>query len=114
MEGLLVDGVDRNLRRAKEARIIERPHLQDHGRQTRPPCGEMRAAFGAKLPRHRFLKIAPRELLGRALRVAKAFWRHEHEHVWSAPGNIPAFTAVALGLERRFALGHLAHLPTIV
>jgi hypothetical protein len=32
MEGLLVDGVDRHLRDAKEARIIERPHLQDHGR----------------------------------------------------------------------------------
>jgi len=34
-------------------------------------------------------------------------------NTFGAPGNILAFTAVALGLERRFALGHLAHLPTI-
>ena len=30
MEGLLVDGIDRHLRRAKQARIIERADFQNH------------------------------------------------------------------------------------
>jgi hypothetical protein len=48
VKGLLVDGVDRHLRRPKNTRIIERADLQDHGRQARPTGQDMRAAIGTK------------------------------------------------------------------
>ena len=62
MESLLVDGVDRHLRAAEQAGIVERADFQDHGRQAGPPCDQMGAAFGAEFPRHRAFKIAAREL----------------------------------------------------
>src|ERR1700688_833160 len=62
MERLLVDGVDRHLRAAKKARIVERADFQDHRRQTRPARDQMRAAFAAKFPRHGAFKVAAREL----------------------------------------------------
>jgi hypothetical protein len=49
MERLLVDRVDRHLRRAEQGGIIERPDLQDHGGQARTPRREVRATIGAEL-----------------------------------------------------------------
>src|ERR1700686_3031264 len=104
MESLLVDGVDRHLRPAKKAWIVERADFQDHGGQTGPARDQMGAAFGAKFPRHRAFKIAAHKLLGRPRGVTEAIGRHEHEHVWRAAADILAFAEVALRLERRLAL----------
>src|SRR5260370_14845492 len=62
--GLLVDGVDRDLGAAEQAGIVERADLQNHGGQTRRPCDDMGAAFGAEFPCHRALQVAAFELLG--------------------------------------------------
>src|SRR5262245_1785559 len=105
MERLLVDRVDRHLRRAEHARIIERPDFQDHGRQSWPPRNEMRAAFGAEFARDRLVEVAALELLRRALGVAKAIARHEQEHIWRAAADVLALAAVALRLQGRLALG---------
>src|SRR3984957_13592412 len=113
MESLLVDGVDRHLRSAKKAWIVERADFQDDGGEARAARDQMRTAFGAKFPRHRAIKIAARKLLGRRRSVTKAIGRHEHEHVWRAAADILAFAAVALRLEHRLALGHIAHLAAI-
>src|SRR5258707_6355250 len=51
VESLFVDGVDRHLRAAEQAGIVERADLQDHGRQNRRPRPPIRAAFGAKVTR---------------------------------------------------------------
>jgi hypothetical protein len=64
MEGLLVDRVDRHLRGAEKARIIERPNFQNHCRKTRPPRHKMRAAFGAELACHGALEIRARKVFG--------------------------------------------------
>src|SRR6266702_8841319 len=80
MEGLLVDGVDRHLRRAEQARVVERSDFQDHVGQAWPARGQVRAAFGTKLPRDRVLKIAAGKLLWRTLGVAKAIGRHQQKH----------------------------------
>src|SRR5579872_393886 len=109
MEGLLVDGEDRHLRRAKEARVVERSDLQDHERQVEAPGGQMRPAIGAELARHRRLEIAAGESLGRAAHVAEALRPHQHEHIRRAAADILAFAAMALRLEPRLALGDVAH-----
>src|SRR5579862_8207194 len=113
MERLLVDGVDRHLRAAKKARIVQRTDFQDHGGQTGPAREEVRAAFAAKFPRHGALEIAAGKLLGRPRRVTEAVGRHEHEHVRRAAADILAFAAVALRFEHRLALGHIAYLAAI-
>src|SRR5580692_4305672 len=113
MESLLVDGVDRHLRPAKKAWIVERADFQDHGVETRAAREQMRAAFGAKFPRHGAFEIAARKLPGRPRGVTEAIGRHEHEHVRRAATDILAFAAVALRLEHRLALGHIAHLAAI-
>src|SRR4029077_17610856 len=113
MESLLVDGIDRHLRPGKKAWIVERSDFQDHGVETRAAREQMRAAFGAKFPRHRTFTVAAGKLLGRPRGVTEAVGRHEHEHVWRAAADILAFAAVALRLEHRLALGHIAHLATI-
>src|SRR4029077_16506473 len=113
MESLLVDGVDRHLRPAKKAWIVERADFQDDGGETRATREQMRAAFGAKFPCHRAFKIAAAKLLGRPGGVMEAIGRHEHEHVWRAAADKLAFTAVALRFECGLALGHIAHLAAI-
>src|SRR5580692_3154878 len=61
----------------------------------------------------RAFKVAACKLLGRPRGVTEAVGRHEHEHVWRAAADILAFAAVALRLEHRLALGHIAHLAAI-
>src|ERR1700757_4104406 len=61
MEGLLVDGVDRHLRCAKESRIVERSDFKDDHRQIRSSRCEMGPAFAAKLTRDRVFEIGTRE-----------------------------------------------------
>lgn len=77
MKGLLVDGVDRHLRRPENTWIIERADLQDHSRQTRPTGQDMRASFGTELPRHGAIEIAARKLFRRPFGVTEAFGRHQ-------------------------------------
>jgi len=113
MEGLLVDGEDRHLRGAKHSGIVERADFQNRRGQTRPTCGHMGAAFGAKFPRHRVLEIAAGKLLRRSLGVAEAVTRHQQKQVGRAAGDILACAAVALRLLHRLALGHIAHLAAI-
>ena len=113
MESLLVDGVDRHLRLAEKSWIVERADFQDHGRQSRPPRDEVRAAFAAEFPRHGAFKIAAGKLPGRSLGVAKAAGRHENKHVGRAAGDILAFAAMALRPQYRLALGEVAHRATI-
>src|SRR5271156_5324945 len=72
MKSLLIDRVDRHLRAAEQAWIVERAHFQDRGRQARPPREETRAAFGAEFPRHGAFEIAAGKLLGRPLGITKA------------------------------------------
>src|ERR1700731_4882910 len=113
MESLLVDGVDRHLRAAKKAWIVKRADFQDHGGEPRAARDQMRAAFGAKFPRHSAFEIAARKLPGRPRGVMEAIGRHEHEHVRRAAADILAFAAVALRLEHRLALGHITHLAAV-
>ena len=113
MEGLLVERVDRHLRSAVQARIVQRSDLQDHHRQVRPAGREMGAAILAEFARHRPIEIAAGEALGRAAHVAEALGRHQHEHVRRAAADVLAFAAVTLRFEARFAVGHVTHFPTI-
>src|SRR4029077_20190841 len=108
MERLLVDRVDRHLRAAEQAGIIWLADLQDHGVQARPPRQDVRAAFGAKFPRHRVVEIAALELLGRAFGVAEAVGRHQHEHVGRTARDVLALAAMTLRLQRGLALGDIA------
>ena len=80
VEGLLVDGIDRDLRAAEHAGIVEGADL-DHDDRYPRPVDEVRPAFGAKFACHRFLQIAAGKLLGRALGVFEAVGRHRHEEV---------------------------------
>src|SRR5258707_14803353 len=75
MESLLVDGEDRHLRAAIQAGVVERADFQDHRGQPRPARKHMRAAFGAKFPRHGALEIAARKLPRRSLGIAEAAGR---------------------------------------
>src|SRR5882724_807021 len=113
VESLFVDGVDRHLRAAEQAGIVERADLQDHGRHNRRPRHQMRAAFGAKVPRHGAFKIAAPKLFGRPRGIAEAVGRHQDKHVGRAAGDILALAAMALRLHHRLALGHIAHLAAI-
>src|SRR5262249_6706421 len=113
MEGLFVDGIDRHLRRAKQTRIIKRADLQDDQWQPRSPGYEVGPAFTAKFARHRAFEIGTREFARFAARVTKALRRHEHEHVRRAAADILAFAAMALRLEARFALCHVANFTAI-
>src|SRR6266478_4791989 len=113
VESLFVDGVDRHLRAAEQAGIVERADLQDHGRHNRRPRHQMRAAFGAKVPGHGAFKIAARKLFGRPRGIAEAIGRHQDKHVGRAAGDILALAAMALRLHHRLAFGHIAHLTAI-
>ena len=77
VKGLLVEGVDRHLRRPENTRMIERADLQDHSRQTRPAGQDMRAAFGTELPRHGAIEIAACKLFRCPLGVTEAIGRHQ-------------------------------------
>src|SRR6266446_894838 len=68
----------------------------------------MGPAFATKLARHWAFEIGTREFAGFAARVTKALRRHEHEHVRRAAADVLAFAAMALRLEARFALCHVA------
>src|SRR5581483_6182606 len=109
MESLFVDREDRHLRRAVEARIVERADFQDDGVQARPTGDQMGAAFGAEFPRHRAVEVAARELLGRSLAITESAGRHDHEHIWRAAAEILAFAAVTLRLQHRRARSDIAH-----
>jgi len=109
MENLLVNREYCHLPSTKKARVVERPHFQDDGGQTRPPRSQMRAAFGAEFSRDRPLNIASRKLLRFPLRVTESIGWHEKEHVGRAAADILAFTAVALRLQHRLAFSHIAH-----
>ena len=85
MKGLLVDDVDRHLRRSKDARIMSVPTFADHGRQARPAGQDMRAALGTKLPSHGAIEIGARKLLWRPFGVTEAFGRHQQKHVGEPP-----------------------------
>src|SRR6516165_7149344 len=113
MEGLFVDGIDRHLRRAKQTRIVKRADLQDNQWQTRSSRCEMGPAFAAKFARHGAFEIGTREFARFAARVTKALRLHEHEHVRRAAADILAFAAMALRLEARFALCHVANFTAI-
>src|ERR1700745_2413843 len=73
----------------------------------------MSPAFAAKLTRHRAFEIGPRECARFAACVTKALGRHQHEHVRSAAADVLAFAAMALCLESRFALRHVANFAAI-
>src|SRR5437588_12130944 len=47
VKGLLVDGVDRHLRRPENTLIIERADLQDHSLQTKPTGQDRPGSFAA-------------------------------------------------------------------
>jgi hypothetical protein len=79
LEGLFVAGVGRHLRPAEQARIVERPGLEDnrakaeaarHNLGTRSPAGL--AGDGA-------FEIVACELPRRAARVFETLWRHQDD-----------------------------------
>src|SRR6185437_10715883 len=112
VEGLLVDREDRHLRR-ELLRIVERADLHHDDWTARWLGGEVGAAVGAELARHRPLEVAAREGLGRALGVLVAGGRHDDERVGRAAGDVLAFAAVALRLQHRLALGDVADVAAI-
>ena len=69
--------------------------------------------FATKLACHWAFEIGAREFAWFAARVTKALRRHEHEHVRRAAADVLAFAAMALRLEARFALGHVANFTAI-
>src|SRR5215467_4206826 len=73
----------------------------------------MGPAFATKLTRHWAFEIGTREFARFAACVAKAFRRHEHEHVWRATADVLAFAAMALCLESRFAFCHVPNFTAI-
>src|SRR4029077_9037382 len=113
MKGLLVDGIDCHLRRAKLTRIIKRADFQDNEWQAGSSRCEMGAAFATKFARHRAFEVGTREFTRFAARVTKALWRHEHEHDRRAAADILAFAAMALRLQARFAVCHVANFTAI-
>ena len=113
MEGLFVDGIDRHLRCAEQTRIIKRADLQDDQRQTRSSRCQMGPAFATKLTRHGAFEIGTREFARFAAGVTKALRRDQHEHVRRATADVLAFAAMALCLESRFALRHVANFTAI-
>src|SRR5262245_31296480 len=113
MEGLLVDGIDRHLGRAEQARIIKRADLQDYKRKVWWSRCQMGPAFATKLTRHRIFEIGAREFARLAARVTKALRRHEHEHVRPATCDVLAFAAMTLCLEPRLAFSHVENFAGI-
>src|SRR6185312_15199259 len=81
VELLLVAGIDRYLWSAVKLGVIERADFEHHRRQPRTKRQQMGAAFGAEFACDCAFKVAALELLGRALGVAEATDRHQHEHV---------------------------------
>src|SRR5262249_34635200 len=73
----------------------------------------MGPAFAAKFTRHGAFEIGTREFARFAARVTKALRLHEHEHVRRAAADILAFAAMALRLEARFAVCHVANFTAI-
>src|SRR6516162_8414934 len=113
MEGLFVDGIDRHLRRAKQTRVIKRADFQDNQRQPWSSRCQMGPAFATKFARHGAFEIGTREFTRFAARVTKAQRLHEHEHVRRAAADILAFAAMALRLQARLALCHVANFTAI-
>src|SRR6185312_15501904 len=103
----------RHLRAAEQAGVVERADLEHHGGQARPPCDQMGTAFGAEFARHCAFEIAAGKFLRRALGVAEAVDRHQHEHVGRAAADILAFAAMTLRLEHRLAFGPITQRAAI-
>src|SRR5690348_6515716 len=112
VERLLVDGVDRGLRR-EHGGVIKGSDLEHHRGQARHPRDQVRAAFGAKLPRDGPFEVRAGELFWRALGVFETIEWHGHEHVWAAAGHVLALTAMTLRLHHWFALGRITHRPAV-
>ena len=70
----------------------------------------MGAAGLAEFARHRLVEIVSGEGLRRAAHIAEALGRHQHEQVRRAAADVLAFTAMALRLEPRLALGDVTNL----
>src|SRR5215471_7454643 len=113
MERLLVDRIDRHLRRAEQLGVVERADLDDQRPRHRRAGDQVGAALGAELARDRTLEIAALELLGRPLGVTETVSRHQQEHVGRAAGDVLAFAAMALRLHDGLAVDLIADLTAI-
>lgn len=113
VEGLSIDGVNRHLRSAEQARIVERSDFEDDRIEARPSRGNVGAARLTEFARHRLFQIAAGEGFWRAADVAEPFGRQQHEHVRCAATDILTFPAVALRFQARFALRDVSDLSAI-
>jgi len=113
MVGLLVDSINRHLRTAKQAWIVERPDLNNNGGKSLRQGRDVSAAFSAKLARDRPFEISSRELLRRTLSVLESGFRHRDEDVRRSASDVLAFAAMALGFHHRVSLGDVAQRFTI-
>ena len=96
VEGLPVDRVDRHLRRAEKARIIEGADFQHNRFQARPPGDNVSATCLAEFARHSAVQIATLELSWRPFGVPESLGRHQHEHVGSATADVLTLSAMTL------------------
>src|SRR5690349_8858018 len=113
VEGLPVDRVDRHLRSAEQARIIERSYFQNYRIEAWPPRGNVSAACVTEFARNRSFQIAARKGFRHAPDVAEPLRRHQHEHVGCAAADVLTFAAVALRAQARLAFGDVSNFSAI-
>src|SRR5690242_12833852 len=110
MERLLVDGEDHHLGPTEDLRIVERPHLEEHGARHLRRAGEqVRPALAAELPRDGVRQILPLEALRGALRVFEPRLGHAHDEVRVPAGDVLTLPAMTLALEQRIARDRIAN-----
>jgi hypothetical protein len=85
MKTLALNREYRHLRAAINRRIVQRPDLQDHRGQSRPPRGHVRTAFATEFACNRVSLVGSDKRLRRTFRVAESVGRHQHEQVRLRP-----------------------------
>lgn len=110
---LLVDGENGHLR-LKARGIVQGPDLDNE----RVGPGRAAGADGGSAGRaekagDRPLQVAPREGYGRAIGEAEAVFRHDHDGVGMATGDVLALAAMALQLTLRGVVGNVTNLAAV-
>src|SRR3984893_5594616 len=113
VETLLVHRINREVRAAEQARIVESANLDDDGRESWRTRYDMGAAFGAELASDRPFEITAHELFGRSLGIGESCYRHRNENVGRSTRDVLAFPAMALGFHHGFAFSDIAQRTAI-
>jgi hypothetical protein len=113
MEALFIDSINRHVRAAEKAHIVERADLYNYGRKSLRPRGRVSAAFSAELSSDRLWEVTARERLGRSLGVGESGYRHCHEYIRRTARDVLTFPAMALTFHRGLALGNVAQCAAI-